>query len=70
MRKLRCHEAVGLNVDEILNEFNERASEFGITEESVVSVNVTTPRHGIKILDGRETKDARVQVTIVYWSDR
>lgn len=70
MRKLRCHETVGLNVNEILNEFNERASEFGITEESVVSVSVTTPRHAIKIMDGREVKEARVQVTIIYWSDR
>lgn len=70
MRKLRSIETVGLSVQEILSEFNERADEFGVTEENLVSVNVTPPSSPIKILDGDKTKDARVQVTIVYWSDR
>ncbi len=70
MRKLRSIETVGLSVQEILSEFNERAGEFGVTEENLVSVNVTPPSHPIKILDGDKTKDARVQVTIIYWSDR
>ncbi|RQO62214.1 hypothetical protein DBR46_00555 [Pseudomonas sp. KBW05] len=70
MRKLRSIETVGLSVQEILSEFNERAGEFGVTEENLVSVNVTPPSNPIKILDGDKTKDARVQVTIIYWSDR
>lgn len=70
MRKLRSIETIGLSVQEILNEFNERAGEFGVTEKNLVSVNVTPPSYPIKILDGDKTKDARVQVTIVYWSDR
>lgn len=70
MRKLQSHEVIGLSVQEILQEFNERASEFGITEDNLVSVSVTPPRHAIKILDGDITKDAKVQVTFIYWSDR
>ena len=70
MRKLRSIETVGLSVQEILSEFNERAGEFGVTEENLVSVNITPPSYPIQILDGDKTKDARVQVTIVYWSDR
>lgn len=65
MRKLRPIETVGLHVQEILSEFNERAGEFGVTEENLVSVNIIPPSHAIKILDGDITKDARVQVTIV-----
>ncbi|AMS13132.1 hypothetical protein A3218_01925 [Pseudomonas chlororaphis] len=70
MRKLRSHEVIGLSVDEILKEFNERASEFGVTEENLVSVSVNPPRHAIKILDGDKTKEAKVQITFIYWSDR
>lgn len=70
MRKLRSIETVGLSVQQILSEFNERADEFGVTEENLVSVSVTPPSYPIQILDGDKTREARVQVTIVYWSDR
>lgn len=70
MRKLRSHEVIGLSVDEILQEFNERASEFGITEENLVSVSVNPPRHALRVLDGDKIKDAKVQVTFIYWSER
>lgn len=70
MRKLRSREVIGLSVEDILEEFNERSSEFDITEENLVSVNVSPPRHAIQILDGEKTKEARVQVTFIYWSDR
>jgi len=70
MRKLRSIETVGLSVQEILSEFNERAGEFGVTEENLVSVNVTTPSRPIKMLDDGKIKEAAVQVTIIYWSDR
>lgn len=70
MRKLRSIESVGLSVQEILSDFNERAGEFGVTEENLVSVNVGPPRHAIKIMDGDKTTEAKVQVTIIYWSDR
>ncbi|KTB54967.1 hypothetical protein AO067_20320 [Pseudomonas viridiflava ICMP 13104] len=70
MRKLRCYEVTGLSVSEILSEFNERADEFGVTEENLVSVSAMAPSRPIKILDGGKTTEARVQVTIVYWSDR
>ncbi|UST60786.1 hypothetical protein LOY27_09860 [Pseudomonas atacamensis] len=70
MRKLRSIETVGLSVQEILSDFNERAAEFGVTEENLVSVNVTTPSRPIKMLDDGKIKEAAVQVTIIYWSDR
>jgi hypothetical protein len=70
MRKLRCYEVAGLSVSEILSEFNERADEFGVTEENLVSVSVTEPKSPLKILDGDKIRDTRVQVTIVYWSNR
>jgi hypothetical protein len=70
MRKLRSIETVGLSVQEILSEFNERAGEFGVTEENLVSVNVTTPTRPIKMQDDGKIKEAAVQVTIIYWSDR
>ncbi|MFJ2491484.1 hypothetical protein ACIOV9_08045 [Pseudomonas iridis] len=70
MRKLRSIETVGLSVQEILNEFNERAGEFGVTEENLVSVNVTSPSRPMKMLDDGKIKEAAVQVTIIYWSDR
>lgn len=70
MRILRSHETIGLSVQEVLQEFNERASEFGITEENLVSVSVNPPRHAIQILDGDKTKEAKVQITFIYWSDR
>lgn len=70
MRNLRCYEVTGLSVTEILSEFNERADEFGVTEENLVSVSAMAPTRPMKILDGGEIKEARVQVAIVYWSDR
>jgi hypothetical protein len=70
MRKLRSIETFGLSVQEILSEFNERAGEFGVTEENLVSVNVTTPSRPIKMLGDGKIKEAAVQVTIIYWSDR
>lgn len=70
MRKLSSIETVGLSVQEILSDFNERAAEFGVTEENLVSVNVTTPSRPIKMLDDGKIKEAAVQVTIIYWSDR
>lgn len=70
MRKLRSIETVGLSVQEILSDFNERAGEFGVTEENLVSVNVTTPSRPMKMLDDHKIREATVQVTFVYWSDR
>lgn len=70
MRKLRCYEVMGLSVSEVLSDFNERADELGVTEENLVSVSAMAPSRPMKILDGGKTKDATVQVTIVYWSDR
>lgn len=70
MRKLSCYEVVGLSVSEILSEFNERAEELGVTEENLVSVSAMAPTRLMKILDGGKTKEATVQVAIVYWSDQ
>lgn len=70
MRKLRSHEVIGLSVDAILQEFNEQASELGLTEENLVSVSVNPPRHALQILDGDKIRDAKVQVTFIYWSER
>lgn len=71
MRKLRCKEVQGTSVGELLDEFNERAEEFGITsEDEIVSVSVMPPAYpGVKVHDGTTVRDPRVMVVIVYWSN-
>jgi hypothetical protein len=73
MRKLKCFQVGGFTVEEVLDEFNERASEFGIDdEEDIVSVSALPPTLGIKLPapEGPALRDPKVEVVIVYWADR
>lgn len=70
MRVLKCREAHGISVDELLGEFNERREEFGITDESqIVSVTTRTPKISLPVSLGRETVESQVVLTVVFWSD-
>ena len=73
MRFLRVKSVDGLNADEVLAEFTERAEEFGFVAESdLVSVSVTLPPDNASSI--RNTKGGSdrptCRVTIVYWSDK
>ena len=72
MRKLKCFEMHGLGVTEVLEDFNERAAEFGITKESdVVSVIGVEPDPKAKIASiHKGTASPKMLVVITYWSDR
>lgn len=72
MRQLRCLETQGLSVQEVLEDFNDRAHGFGIRDEKdIVSVNVGPPTApAVKIFDGEESRTATCTVTIVYWSEQ
>lgn len=69
MRKLKCLQIPGLNVQEVLDEFNERAEEFKVKESDIVSVSVLPPTMGIKISTHEGTAKPRVEVVIVYWAN-
>lgn len=72
MRKLRCKEVQGSSVADVLDQFNERAGEFGISAETdVISVSVMPPVYPeMKILDAGKLRDPKVSVVITYWSDK
>jgi hypothetical protein len=70
MRKLKCHQVGGLTVQEVLDEFNERAEEFGIKESDIVTVSALAPTLGIKIATSTGSADPKVEVVLVYWADR
>jgi len=69
MRKLKCYQVSGMFVQEVLDEFNERANEFGVSEADIVSVNALPPTLGTKISTPQGTKDPKVEVVIVYWAN-
>ncbi len=56
-------------MEEVLDEFNERAGEFGVGEEDIVSVSALPPTWGSKIATGKDTGDAKLEVVIVYWAN-
>lgn len=68
MRKLKCFQISGLSVQEVLDEFNERAEEFGVSEGEIVSVSAMPPTHGTKLSTASGTATPNVEVVIVYWS--
>ena len=70
MRKLKCFQVSGLTVQEVLDEFNERAEELGVTESDIVTVSALSPTLGVKIGTPTGTADPRVEVVIVYWADK
>lgn len=69
MRKLKCFQVSGVTVEEVLDEFNERVDEFGITESDVVNVSVMQPTGMKKIHTPNGNRDALVEVVIVYWAN-
>jgi hypothetical protein len=70
MRKLKCFQVSGLTVQEVLDEFNERAKEFGVRERDIVTVAALPPTLGTKIATSTGTADPKVEVVIVYWAGR
>lgn len=68
MRKLKCLQVSGLTVEGVLDEFNERAEEFGIKEADIVSVSALPPTLGTKLATPTGTATPKVEVVIVYWS--
>jgi hypothetical protein len=70
MRKLKCFQISGLTVHEVLDEFNERAEEFGVNEGDIVTVSAMPPTSGTKIATSTGTADPKVEVVIVYWADK
>jgi hypothetical protein len=70
MRKLCSFQVGGTNVREVLDHFNERAGELGISDESdIVSVCAMPATRSFEIQDSvGGTKHAILEVVIVYWS--
>jgi hypothetical protein len=66
MRKLKCFQVSGLNVQEVLDEFNERADEFHVSESDIVSVSALPPTMGTKISTPKGTAAPKVEVVIVW----
>jgi len=69
MRKLKSFQVSGLVVQEVLDEFNERAEEFGVKQADIVSVSAMSPTLGTKLATPAGTADPKVEVVIVYWAD-
>lgn len=70
MRSIKCHQASGITVQEVLDEFNERATEFGIKGEGdIISVSAMPPMPGTKLATSTGTADAKVHVVVFYWSN-
>jgi hypothetical protein len=68
MRKLKCFQVGGLTVQDVLDEFNERAEEFRVTEQDLVTVSALRPTLGAKIATPSGTAAPKVEVVIVYWA--
>lgn len=71
MRKLRCYQISGVTVQDVLDEFNERAGEFGITDEAdLVTVSAMPATHAIPTWSKTGPVKPKLEVVIVYWSER
>jgi hypothetical protein len=68
MRKLRYFQIPGMNVGEVLDEFNERRGEFRVAEADIINVQVL-PSTGRKIGTAKGIEEAKVEVLIFYWSE-
>ena len=68
MRKLKCFQVSGLTVQDILDEFNERAEEFRVTEHDVVTVSALRPTLAAKTATPSGMAAPKVEVVIVYWA--
>lgn len=69
MRKLKCYQISGLTVQEVLDEFNERSEEFGVSEDDILSVSAMPPTWGTKLATPKGITDPKVEVVIVYWAN-
>jgi len=71
MRKINCFDLHGVDVEDVLGEFNERREEFGIyKDEDILSISVRPATHPHKIAQPSGTlKDSTVIVSIFYWSE-
>jgi hypothetical protein len=68
MRKLKCLHMSGMHAQEMLDEFNDRRKEFGISDADIVSVSALPPTLGTKVIDHKgKTVDPKMEVVIVYW---
>jgi hypothetical protein len=71
MRKIGYFDLHGVTVEEIVDEFNERRNEFGITEETdIISMSVRPAIEPNKLPQpDRSFKESKVVVTIFYWQN-
>ena len=53
-------------MQDVLDEFNERRKEFGVSDSDIVSA--LPPTMVTKIGTPTETTDPKVEVVIVYWA--
>jgi len=73
MRKIQSFDISGITVDDVLNEFNERHAELGITKKSdLISVSVRSATRLSKIAqsDGSTKAAKKVVVTFFYWGQK
>lgn len=70
MRKLKCFQIPGMTVEEVLDEFNSRAAEFGITERDILTVSTSPPTLTGKLHTAKGPVTPNVEVTIIYWADK
>ena len=69
MRNLRCVQIPGVSAQDVLDEFNERSEEFGITDEAaIVSVSVLPATTTVTLHTPTGSVLPRVEVVIVYWA--
>ena len=68
MRKLQCVQIPGTSAQDILDEFNERSAEFGITNEAdIISVSVLPATTSVPLHTSKGSELPTVEVVIVYW---
>jgi hypothetical protein len=70
MRKLKCFEMGAVSVQDVIDEFNDRRTEFGIADADIISV-VTRPASTDqpKVMTRGGARSPSVVVSIFYWSD-
>jgi 6,7-dimethyl-8-ribityllumazine synthase len=60
----------GVAVQELLDDFNERAEEFGITDEAdILSVSAMPTSHNIPTIIKNVPVAPKIDVVIVYWAN-
>jgi hypothetical protein len=68
MRELKCLQMSGMYAQEVLDEFNDRRKELGISDSDIVSVSALPPTFGAKVIDrAGKAADPKIEVVIVYW---